>query len=296
MCRALLFTADQGRTFATRTAPPVNIDQIRFGSLRDGWGFGVNRKAGFSSTGLWRTHDGGQHWRQILAAPVASLEVGRGTVWAVVNSPDGLTPTLYRGDVTSDRLTRLAGIPNRAGYVVVSGRTAFAVGVQGAGPIGSSLTVADATGIRQRSAPPCRQADFVSSDFELATSSEQRLVAVCFGQGGAGTQAKALFVSDDGGASWSRRMDPPGGGYTGSDDGGNVTAVGDTVLLSGDRSPVYRKRGSNGWEAVLTDGGSGSGFSFVGLTDVRHGVAINEQGAWTTSDGGDRWNRVRFAR
>ena len=78
----------------------------------------------------------------------------------VMLMPDGLGPQVMRGSTTGDRLTKVMDVPNRSGFLVLSGDTAYVVGVQGAGPIAPSITAVDSTGAHARHAPPCTgQAD-----------------------------------------------------------------------------------------------------------------------------------------
>jgi hypothetical protein len=38
----------------------------------------------------------------------------------------------------------------------------------------------------------------------------------------------------------------------------------------------------------------GTGFSFIGMTDDLHGVALGQRIGWMTADGGDTWRRLQF--
>ncbi|MDP9168387.1 MAG: hypothetical protein M3O32_20340 [Actinomycetota bacterium] len=272
--------------------PPAAVGQVRFANASDGWAFDPERSDG-AYTGLWATHDGGRHWRQVETRPVPSVAISGGTVWAIIGNVDGSTPTLHRSTFTEAQFHALYMVPDRSAYVVATGKSAFAVGVQAAGPVGSSLTVVDAAGAHQRTVPPCPGRDSGTSDFELAAVTEQRLVAVCSEQAGTGTQPKSAFTSPDAGRTWTRRGDPPLGGYTGFF-AGSIAATSRATFISGVRSPVYRQLGNRPWRSVLNDGGSGDGFIYVGMTDDLHGVALNAQGAWLTLDGGDSWRKLSF--
>lgn len=143
---------------------------------------------------------------------MVSLEAARGQVWAIRLRPDGLGPQLVRGRTTGDALTTVMDVPNRSGFVIVSGDVAYVVGTRGAGPVAPSLTAVDAAGLHHRRPPPCPEDSALG--FDLAAASRRHLVAVCFGEPSAGTQRKSAFRSDDGGSSWRRLVDPPAGGYT----------------------------------------------------------------------------------
>lgn len=284
-CPELLETADAGRTFQRRQAPPAAATAIRFADSRSGWAF--SSRTDVPVPGLWRTHDAGAHWTKVLARAVPSLEVARGTVWAVVLQPDGTGPELYRGSSSGDSLRRVAGVGNRQAYVVVSGAEAYVVGVTGASPIAPSLSAYSGT---RGAARPTPCATGTGPDFDLAASRPGHLVAVCFGEPGAGQQQKAAFRSDDNARSWQRMADPSGGGYT--QPGGLAATVGRS-LLTGSRSGVQAASGRGPWHEVLQDPGT-SGFSYVGMTDDRHGVLIGYESSWMTADGGEHWRRLAF--
>jgi len=288
VCRELWKTTDGGRSFTRLTAPPAPTTEIRFADAREGWAF--TSRTDVPAPGLWRTHDGGRHWRRVVRdRAVISLEAARGEVWMVMLMPDGLGPQVMRGSTTGDRLTKVMDVPNRSGFLVLSGDTAYVVGVQGAGPIAPSITAVDSTGAHARHAPPCTgQADRA---FDLAAAARRELVAVCFGEPSAGAQRKSASRSVDGGLTWRPVPDPPVAGYTSGP--GQLAAFGDLTLLTGSRSDVERERDGGPWRSVLTTQ-DGAGFTYVGLTDARHGVALSWTTAWLTSDGGTSWRALRF--
>lgn len=290
-CGVLLQTRDGGRTFRRLTPPPVQARNVRFGDLQEGWAFGDGHFKPGGNPGLWRTHDGGRHWKKVLADMVSTLEVSGATVWAIDDGPDGVSPRVLRGSTHGDALRLVAQGGNRSAWLTVGQGTVYVVGQQGAGPIATNLLVISSDG-RQRNHPsPCDLR--AGSDPLLAVAPTGRVVAVCGGESSTGGQRKSAYVSTDQARSWTKLPDPPVAGYTGPFNHGSLTATTAATLFSGDRSPIYRRVGGGPWRAVLPDRG-GNGFGFVGMTDDLHGVALGQRAAWMTADGGDTWRRLEF--
>jgi hypothetical protein len=242
--------------------------------------------------GLWRTHDGGRSWRRVLDRPVPSLEVGAGSVWAVVLDKGGTGPQLWRGDVRSNTLRYAEQIPNRAATVIVGHGTAYVVAQSIAGPIATTLFSVTGAGTQQRRNPCTDEA----RSLEIAVGLPKHLIAICSGEPGAGNQLKRAYASSDDGRTWRRRPDPPGGGYTGDSNGGTAAATSTSAFMTGFRSHINKEAGAAPWRSVL-DAAGGTGFSFVGFIDDTHGVALGsyvEAGAWLTADAGEHWRRLVF--
>jgi photosystem II stability/assembly factor-like uncharacterized protein len=288
-CGVLLQTRDAGRTSVRRQAPPVRVAQVRFANLDDGWAFGNDNASTRGDPGLWRTHDGGRTWRRLLTRPVPSLEIGSGRVWAVVHNADGTTPELFRGSVREDRLHSLGLLPNRSATVTVGHGAAYVVAQNIAGPIATSLHVVTADRLSPR-VNPCRS-DAMRA-LQVAVGALHHLIGVCSGEGSAGGQLKSAFASVDDGRSWRRLPDPPADGYTGAP--GNLAATSASAFLTGSRNGINKETGRGPWQRVLLDD-EGTGFSFVGFTDDRHGVAIGRRAGWMTEDAGEHWRRLRFS-
>jgi photosystem II stability/assembly factor-like uncharacterized protein len=290
-CGVLLQTRDAGRTFTRRTPPPAHMAGVRFADLNEGWAFGNGTNGFRNDSGLWRTHDGGHSWRRVLDRPVQSLEVGAGSVWAVVLDESGTAPRLFRGSVKSNALRFAAQIPNRSATVVVGHGTAYVVAHRGAGPIATTLLAVTPTATSRRP-DPCRS----SGELQVAVARPQHLVAICSGEPSAGSQLKQAYASSDDGRSWRRRPDPPGGGYTEPLDGGRVAATSTSAFMTGFRSQISKEAGAGPWRPVL-DSEGGTGFRYVGFTDDTHGVALGssvDPGAWMTDSAGERWRRLQF--
>ena len=99
-CPSILHTLDGGATFHPITTPPASfgansdassIDALRFANAYDGWAF---------APGLWSTHDGGAHWKNVqIGGVIWQLEAAGGWVFATVGAcqpPYGMGCTGYR--------------------------------------------------------------------------------------------------------------------------------------------------------------------------------------------------------
>jgi hypothetical protein len=278
--------------------PPVHAANVRFADLREGWAFGNGRFDTQADPGLWRTHDGGLHWKKVLPNPVPSLEVGGGSVWAIVLDLGGTFPQVFRGSAQADTLQLVTQAGNRSAVLTLGHGAVYVIGEQGAGPIATTLLVIDPDGRMHRRPSPCRASyehGLGASDLQLAVGTAHHVVAICSGEPGTGEQFKVAYGSSDDGRTWHRRADPPEYGYTGPGvTGGHVAATSSSAFMTGGRSPVSKEAGAGAWHRVL-DTASGAGFDVIGFTDDAHGVALGHlDGAWVTADAGEHWRRLRF--
>ena len=86
-CPSILHTLDGGASFGPITTPPASfaaindansINALRFANANDGWAF---------SPGLWSTHDGGAHWKNVqIEGVIWQLEAAGGWVFATVGA------------------------------------------------------------------------------------------------------------------------------------------------------------------------------------------------------------------
>jgi photosystem II stability/assembly factor-like uncharacterized protein len=99
-CPSILHTIDGGVTFRPVTTPSASfadiydansISALRFANAYDGWAF---------APGLWSTHDGGAHWKNVqIGGVIWQLEAAGGWVFATVGAcqpPYGMGCTGYR--------------------------------------------------------------------------------------------------------------------------------------------------------------------------------------------------------
>lgn len=99
-CPRILHTVDGGATFRPIATPPASfadindansINAIRFANANHGWAF---------APGLWSTHDGGAHWKNVqIGGVIWQLEAAGGWVFATVGAcqpPYGMGCAGYR--------------------------------------------------------------------------------------------------------------------------------------------------------------------------------------------------------
>ena len=283
------------------------------------------------SVPLWVTSDGGRSWVKAAIGPVVSdLSAIEGDVWAVVGTcplspasvshpcPVGVERSSDYGETwmasrttaplhedssvsISDQDIELARTSHSRAYVLsfepasstMSGQLAFT------SDNGTSWVTRD---------DPC-PASF-SYGQELAASSTADLWLTCSSEGSGGTQAKALYRSDDGGRAWelAAAANSPvlSGGLTAPVSGGlpstgyvapyslghdNLAVVSSSnAWLFPDRAGVYETTdGGRTWrlaQGLLTQGLVEGGSGNVVFADATHGwVCEIGTGLWRTVDG-----------
>lgn len=313
-------TADGGNRWSTpaRVGPsyqPSNGDAprvIRFLNGNDGFVYG-------GSIGLM-THDGGQTWTGLGFQPVfVNGIIGSGqAAWA-------FTYPCPKGTLCSyeERITRDGGRTWSAGQPLPLGFSPFDAVIIGMGNARTSELLVSSTagdmvitsngGKTFRSIPSqCKDNPFRSW---VATSDGNELWVLCAGYPliqpaptsqatptakptssatGPDSSPKALYVSQDGGLTWSRKATSQAGGKlpTGGMQGAIVSTRLHTLLLAVDPSPVLitTDAGSN-WTQVPTPPAEGVlWFRFFNQTT---GWAIGALGGvWWTTDGGLSWTRL----
>jgi hypothetical protein len=286
---------------------------------------------------LWVTADGGRTWSRAGIGPVVSDVSAIGPdVWAVVGtcpirstagpscpvevevstdngqtwSAAGAAPLSENADVSvSDENLELARITRARAYVL-----SFAPRTGSTGIGGSLVYTADGGQTWSSRPDPCPA--YFDFGEQIAASGTNDLWMICASQASAGSQAKALYRSRDGGLDWalSAAANAPvlsGGKVLGAAGGlptaGYVTpyALGHenlAVLTSSDawlfpdRSGVFATTdGGRTWHVVpglaktgLVAGGTGN----VVFVDATHGwVCVSGSGLWRTTDG-TNWQRL----
>ncbi|MDQ1465470.1 MAG: hypothetical protein QOC73_2411 [Actinomycetota bacterium] len=302
-CTTLGATTDAGRTWAKAgVLPPAltgdaqGVRKVRFATASDGWAFGPQ---------LWSTHDGGRSWRQIpQPGPVSDVEASGGVAYAIVAScsaePCGSGVRLLRTPVDADTWTAVAGVAlQNDGVLALHGRAVWVVA--GGGPGAAKfLTSADGTSWHFV-ANPCATLGPNWSLGGVAPVTTTSVYLLCISDPGAGSEAKKVLFSTDGGAHGTpTSADPPTGGLA---DG--IAAASTAVVVVPARSGaswVYRSAdGGHAWAAPLTQGDGGMGYNDVGFTTATQGVAIHgspsaqdPSALFMTRDAGATWTPVAF--
>jgi hypothetical protein len=310
ICTSIARTDTAGRSWygvpAPVTGPPDGshgVGQIRFLNPLDGWAFGPQ---------LWSTLDGGKHWLRIPTGGlrVTALETRGDRVFAVwarctgtgVSVSGCSSFSLHSAEVGSDNWVTVPGASGPAalasgpaalvltgsrGYVLSPGGQLFSGPVDstsGWGPVrggGLPVTAACAAGAAQPSGQGPRA---------LLAATGTGLVLLCPGPAVGTLQAKPLYYSADGGASWQRTGSAPRRGaalsLSGTPSGGVVVATSQGIELS--HAPGAP------WRAARVSAPPG-GFGYAGMTTDAQGVAVpadpSAKGVWFTYDGGLDWEK-----
>jgi hypothetical protein len=217
---ALVHTADGGRTWQARTAPPVRLSDLGL-QVRV---FFANARDGLVTDGqaLFATHDGGGTWRSVRLVGangpvfVGALAANLLREYAVVSVGTGDTArtALYSSQLTQDFWTQAAGVtvpgqavPASGGWDVVARGTSAAVAL---GQIFQSDRYWTSTsgGAFQEATPPCG----VDARTDLGLAGN-RTFALCSSNPGRGAETKQLLTAD-GSAPFTPRGPAPDPGIT----------------------------------------------------------------------------------
>jgi len=295
-------TTDGGRRWVAVNAPPAPaltgkanpgaVSQVTFADSANGWAF---------DPGLWATHDGGASWHQVSThgLAVTSLAASHGRAVAVFSpcqpSATCARPSfrVYAAAATGDNWRPVPGAAGRgSATVITAGKLAYA-SVGPAGALGRPRVLAGpVSGARHWQAVrvPCRQVWGVDG-LALGATLPGTLVLGCASQPGAGSQARKVYLSADGGRAWRELPAPPDGGYLGQV---SITPAG-TIFLSGERSDVYMYRnGGRSWRTSpsLNSADIGDGLTATVITNKEAFVLQSSPSlsqTWLTYNDGLTW-------
>ncbi len=334
ICTSVARTGDGGATWHGLPAPPVGgpsgltgVTGLRFLNGLYGWAFGPE---------LWATNDGGEHWRQVNTgnASVTDLETVNGRAYALFGQcgtaggnkiADCSSYTLESVTAGSDAWAPVAGVPagltagSTAGSTVTGSAVIELAGAAGTVPATGYLAAPDGTlyagpldgGAWHRvAALPCSPGAAASSGLPrqlmlapdgIVPGGHARLAAVCAVPSPGST---VVYLSNDGGANWTEQT---GVGSAGTSLIGApqslTTRTDGTLILATERSAsspggIYLLApGAAKWQAATLSGPLPEpGFSYVGMTDKRQGVALSGNPGlheiWMTRDGAKTWQAV----
>ncbi len=322
-CTSVAATSNGGATWHGVPAPVsgapdggTGVSQIRSLDGVNGWAFGPQ---------LYATHDGGKRWARIPThgMRVTGLETVNGIVFSIWARCAGTGPdfaadctsfSLYSSVANADAWAPVPGmtglstspVPGQQGQpssaqLVLTGARGYLLAPDGdvySGPVTAGAAWSPALAANGTVLPGCgkpgpAQADGVPADTMLA-STGAGLVELCR------TQApgrKYLAYSADGGRTWTPAGYAPGGGQAtslcGTPTGQVLVATTRGIDVSGNVAGLapYGLR----WRTGVTGTAVPGGFTFVGMTTSRQGVAIpadtSQHAVWFTYDGGRHWGR-----
>ncbi len=324
-CTSLAGTSDYGRTWYGVSAPvtgapagPAGVSGLRFLDTRTGWAFGPE---------LWVTHDGGAHWTQesTRGLRVTSLETAGNRAFALFASCSG-TGADFAAHCTSFRL--LSSSAAGGGWQPVAGVAGdlrpAAAGAAGVPPPAASLVLVAGpvanpeAGTGYVLAPsgtvlsgpltggpwtvngqaPCQSAVVPGSGQPARaafTAGSNELFVACTSAAPAagGLYVKNVWASADGGKHWQRAGRVSGPGIATS----LAAAQGGLVVLATTTCIDLSADGGSSWRQVYGSppgaAAGQQGFSYVGMTDGQHGVAVPADAGLhevlITDDGGSSW-------
>jgi hypothetical protein len=240
------------------------------------------------------THNGAASWHRVRQVPgyITDLETSAGVVYLVTQQ--GSKVAVYSSPAHSDSWHRVAGLPRRTGSAGIGAITLHGK----AGWIildGRIYATSNGSGWA-REGFRCPRTYAIDS---VGAYSAKRISVLCSGLPALGSTPKLVYVSANGGASFTKAGTPPSGG-----DGGLLAEPTPSHLF------IATSSGAT-WTYVSTDGGrrwrdgslslddGGLGLYDFGFTTTRQGVAVEGtphfgSKLWITRDAGRHWHQVHF--
>ena len=261
--------------------PTTGPDEtIRYIDAADGFAFAP------LSGPLRITHDNGATWTNVTTpfASVADLAIARGTIYVVaLNSTQPRAFGIWSTPVAHlvwkrDPLTLSVGAgPDPAEQIVLNGGRGWIVDVNRTTIAGARLA---SNGTWAKWNPPCFGKN--GPDF-LSASTSVDLFATCEeGLWGPPAHAKTVYVSHDGGTTFSRHLAPEFGPV--------MSATANSAVVAGNLGHLqHTTDGGATWTVVAT---FGSDAADLGFTSTTQGFDITGGRMLMTSDAGATWRRV----
>ncbi len=313
-CLAIRHTTDGGLTWTVLPAPIVTITtvqaentslptEIHFADARNGWIW--------SQAGFWSTHDGGAAWDAIDlgGGSVVAMASGAGVADALLSpcAPFGGSChqplLLFRTPTDEDAWSELTDIPilgEGLGSLVDEGSAVFVLTSTFTQTETNEAQIVGATdGVHFQSlTQPCPTFASPGEPYsfeQLGASDPDDVVVACFGEPGAGSAPRQLYVSHDGGHTY-RPFGPSFWGADGSEYVAMPTPTSAIVSGSSGASLLYRLGSpTGGWTTEVFPPSGGYPFFDLGFVDPLHGAVIYAAGSGTlylTDDGGITWHPV----
>jgi photosystem II stability/assembly factor-like uncharacterized protein/DNA-binding CsgD family transcriptional regulator len=315
-CVGVIFhTSNGGQSWDEQYSGDVLVSSIAFDSQELGFAIGTtgtcDSRTSACPSSVLRTTDGGLHWNEVTTTPyqLTTLSVTPGNAWAIGEGcPSAQSPcagnlhlitSVDSGDIWDTSL-----LPISAFATDLSRPTANDawIATSPTGPGNAQIIVTHDAGQTWQNLPqPENGAGAEQRIFFRSATLGWLLVG---SEPGAGSQPKEVFSTNDGGQTWIHLTGSLGfgtGGVPTSSPGQGISVggyVGPVVFTSDTEGWIASPRGgllhtSDGganWSLSLMDDNlSGSGVQFV---DRDHGWTLDPINFWSTSDGGDTWQRT----
>jgi photosystem II stability/assembly factor-like uncharacterized protein len=253
---------------------------IRFLNRRDGFVYGAK--------GAYVTHDGGASWRGAGLPPgfIGSIAVGSFTVWATYYPCAKGTFCAYEVRSSTDGGRTWSAAHKLPLNFSPDLQVAF-----GSGVILSSVPTGDIEMTSDAVMWRTVKSACVGNPFRgyATTADGNELWELCLGYPSSTGEVtdRSLFVSDDGGKSWSPR--------SASDVAGSVSAwivprSPQVALTIGNHATLVTHDGGRTWSSASPEN---LVLARIFVLTPEWGWAMDtDRNVWETSDGGDHWNRV----
>jgi hypothetical protein len=336
ICTSIAVTNDSGQTWAGVNAPVVGaasglagVSQLRFLNGVDGWAYGPE---------LYATHDGGQQWQPVKTTigtttmQVTDLETINHRAYALwakcTSASECFSYTLMSTPANADHWTPVSGVPatltagSAAGGTEpgsasfeIGGSNGYLIAPDGSLYVGSLPADGSPSSWHKASAAlPCNPSWLVEGPYGQslqvllapywAKGGTLSLAAVCevkaFPQG----YSTTVSISTDEGSTWNEQANVGQAGVSFIGAAQSLAATSDGGLILATRNGIYRlPPGASQWQKAAFSGAAApsSGFTYVGMTTDKQGVAIadpiaapnqpaaDRYGIWMTGDGGQTW-------
>jgi photosystem II stability/assembly factor-like uncharacterized protein len=306
-CPRILHTVDGGATFRPIATPSASladindansINAIRFANANDGWAF---------APGLWSTHDGGAHWKNVrIAGVIWELEAAGGWVFATVGTcapPYGMGCSGYRlerAPVGSDAWSDItpAGLGTQGPAFDLHQHSLFVL-ANDSGPDAGLWVSADSGVSFARYANPC--VDLPGSPVAVSTSV---VWAIC-----SGGHFELPYLSLDGGRTFhTTTVEAVGANGSPlaatSAQRAYVGQVTSDLVMSQDGGRTFKTvlacpRDSSGARlqcdpVFLGFSDASVGYYIRTVQDISPTVPVIETQLWRTTDAGFSWKQIRF--
>lgn len=291
------------------SVPGLLIARILFADRRNGWLYGSR---------LYATHDGGRTWRRMpLHGSQTMVDLSGTSVWRL-DSACGTAInhchfTLLRSVAGSEHwhLASRPPVAPRIGSSITRANAKVAWITGGASPTMNSQRLAlvattDGGTNWQRLPMPCNRTGFGALYGSLVAYTAVDLWLFCASEPSAGSQAKSVFRSFDGGHSWRLIARSPVFGNSsaavGSFSGSGylndvaVTSPNDAWVALGRGTLIHSGDGGRTWHQAIpiqrADPGGG-GVGPIQFVDPRHGWLLSFPSLlFRTIDGGQQWQAM----